>query len=310
MYTSRQLAEILLSMNPSSKKLGQNYIIDDSVIESIGELANLNLQGLNRKILEIGLGPGALTQKLLQSGHQVVGIELDSSICDHISNIFSKEILSNHLELIEGDALKLDWPSDITDIIANIPYQISSPLLEKITQICKNDVNLNSCVFMFQEEFAKRIDGNKNTSNRGPLWITISLDWDVSFGRKISPSSFKPQPKIESRLVYFKRRDLLNSKQMIEYLKSLNLEPPSFRLIRAITAASFNQRRKKLHNSLKRQPSKLKSKHGYEPKNWEKAIKNAFLAMNEDFSSFRPEQLSLQEWITFSAQIEYQQRLL
>ena len=94
MYTSRQLAEILLSLNPSSKKLGQNYIIDDSVIESIGELANLNLKGLNRKILEIGLGPGALTQKLLQSGHQVVGIELDSSICDHISNIFSKEISS------------------------------------------------------------------------------------------------------------------------------------------------------------------------------------------------------------------------
>ena len=57
MYTSRQLAEILLSMNPSSKKLGQNYIIDDSVIDSIGELANLNLKGLNRKILEIGLGP-------------------------------------------------------------------------------------------------------------------------------------------------------------------------------------------------------------------------------------------------------------
>ena len=310
MYTSRQLAEILLSMNSSSKKLGQNYIIDDSVIESISELANLNLKGMDRKILEIGLGPGALTQKLLQSGHQVVGIELDSSICNHISNIFSEEISSNHLELIDGDALRVDWPSDITDIIANIPYQISSPLLEKITQLCKKEISPNSCVFMFQEEFAKRINGNKNVSNRGPLWITISLDWDVSFGRKISPSSFKPQPKIESRLVYFRRRDLLNSEQIIKDLKSLNLEPPSSRLIRVISATSFNQRRKKLRNSLKRQPSKLRLKHGYDPKNWEKTLNNAFLAMNEDFSSHRPEELSLQEWITFSAQIEYQKGIL
>ena len=67
---------------------------------------------------------------------------------------------------------------------------------------------------------------------------------------------------------------------------------------------------KKLRNSLKRQPSKLKLKQGYDPKNWEKTLNNAFLAMNEDFSSYRPEELSLQEWITFSAQIEYQQRIL
>jgi 16S rRNA (adenine1518-N6/adenine1519-N6)-dimethyltransferase len=307
-YTSRQLSEILLSNYFSNKDLGQNFIIDDKVIDYISDLAELNSNGKERKILEIGLGPGALTQKLLEFGHNVVGIEIDSSICEHISTIFEKEIDSKQLELIEGDALRLDWPSDITDIIANIPYQISSPLLEKLTQICKTEKGPENCIFMFQEEFARKINGGKDASSRGPLWITVSLDWEVKLGRKISPSSFKPQPKIESRLVSFKRRCLLNTENILSILDSKKLEPPTSKLIRAISAASFNHRRKKLRNTLKRQPSKLRLKHGYDPKNWEKIVNKAFLMMDENFSNRRPDELSLQEWIEFSAKISYFQK--
>ena len=64
------------------------------------------------------------------------------------------------------------------------------------------------------------------------------------------------------------------------------------------------KRRKKLRNSLKRQPSKLKLKHGYDPKNWGKMMKNAFSSMGEGFIDSRPEELSLQDWVEFSAQIE------
>ena len=174
----------------------------------------------------------------------------------------------------------------------------------EISKICNDGHEIESCVFMFQEEFARRIIGGKNTSNRGSLWITTSLDWEISLGRKISPSSFKPQPKIESRLVSLKRRDLLCSEEILELLNSKNLDPPNKRLIRAISIASFNQRRKKLRNSLKRQPSKLKLKHGYDPKNWEKTMKNAFSSMSEGFIDSRPEELSLQDWVEFSAQIE------
>ena len=156
---------------------------------------------------------------------------------------------------------------------------------------------------MFQEEFARRISGDKYASNRGPLWISTSLDWEITLGRKISSSSFKPQPKIESRLVNLKRRELLISKEILEYLESKNLEAPNKRLIRAISATSFNQRRKKLRNSLKRQPSKLKLKHGYDPKKWEIIMKSAFLSMGDRFFDSRPEELSLQDWIEFSAQI-------
>ena len=310
MYTSRQLAELLSSNHFSNKKLGQNFIIDDSIIDYIGDLAQLNNNKKERKILEIGLGPGALTQKLLGFKHKVIGIEIEPSICEHISQVFDKEIESQKLELIEGDALKIDWPNDITDIIANIPYQISSPLLEKITQLCKLNQGLDNCIFMFQEEFARRINGDNNISNRGPLWITISLDWEVNLGKKISPSSFKPQPKIESRIVILKRRDLLKSQEIIELLKSKNLESPNSRLIRAISTTSFNQRRKKIRNTLKRQPSKLKPKHGHDPKKWEKNLNKAFLMMDEDFSNRRPEQITLEEWIVFSAQIEYFQKEL
>ena len=309
MYTSRQLADLLLSTSFSNKELGQNFIIDDSVIDYIGDLAQLSNPEEGRKILEIGLGPGALTQKLLESEHQVVGIEIDHSICEHINHVFEKEIKSKKLELIEGDVLKINWPTEITDIVANIPYQISSPLLEKITQICKLGEGPNKCVFMFQEEFAKRVCAD-NSSNRGPLWVTISLDWEVTLGKKISPSSFKPQPKIDSRIVSFSRRDLLNSEQITELLSSKNLEKPNSRLIRAISSASFNQRRKKIRNTLKRQPSKLKIKHGYDPKIWENIVNKAFLMMGDDFSNYRPEQLSLENWIEFSAQIEHYRKEL
>ncbi len=309
MYTSRQLADLLLSTSFSNKELGQNFIIDDSVIDYIGDLAQLSNPEEGRKILEIGLGPGALTQKLLESEHQVVGIEIDHSICEHINHVFEKEIKSKKLELIEGDVLKINWPTEITDIVANIPYQISSPLLEKITQICKLGEGPNKCVFMFQEEFAKRVCAD-NSSNRGPLWVTISLDWEVTLGKKISPSSFKPQPKIDSRIVIFSRRDLLNSEKITELLSSKNLEKPNSRLIRAISSASFNQRRKKIRNTLKRQPSKLKIKHGYDPKMWENIVNKAFLMMGDDFSNYRPEQLSLENWIEFSAQIEHYRKEL
>lgn len=308
MYTSRQLAEILLSNYFSNKDLGQNFIIDDNIIDYIGNLAEFDNNEKERKILEIGLGPGALTQKLLESGHKVVGIEIDNIICKHISNIFKKEINSNQLELIEGDALKLDWPSDVTDIIANIPYQISSPLLEKLTQICKTKYGPGNCIFMFQEEFARKINTDKNVSNRGPLWITVSLDWEVILGKKVPPSCFKPQPRIESRLVTLKRRNLLNSEEIKNLLSSKKLDSPTSKLIRAVSAASFNQRRKKLRNTLKRQPSKLKLKHGYDPKKWEIIVNKAFLMMGDNFSNRRPEELSLEEWIVFSANISHFQK--
>ena len=92
MYTSRQLANLLLSTSFSNKELGQNFIIDDSIIDYIGDLAQLNNPEKGRKILEIGLGPGALTQKLLEYEHQVVGIEIDPLICEHITHVFEKEI--------------------------------------------------------------------------------------------------------------------------------------------------------------------------------------------------------------------------
>ena len=80
MYSSRQLADILLSDYYSNKDLGQNFLIDDSVIESISNLADLDVKTQKKKILEVGLGPGALTQKLLQQGHDVIGIEIDEII--------------------------------------------------------------------------------------------------------------------------------------------------------------------------------------------------------------------------------------
>ena len=77
-------------------------------------------------MLEIGPGPGVLTEALLATGCTVTAIEIDAGAVEHLNHIFSSEIENQQLILHQGDALQTNWPSDITKVIANIPYQISS----------------------------------------------------------------------------------------------------------------------------------------------------------------------------------------
>ena len=126
---TRLLADLLRDRQSIDRNLGQHYLVDDEVLRASIELAG-NLSG--KHVLEIGCGPGTLTNYLLANNARVTALEIDSGSIRHMELQFESEIESNQLNIIEGDALTVEWPIDIDAIVANIPYQISSPLLERI----------------------------------------------------------------------------------------------------------------------------------------------------------------------------------
>ena len=139
---ARALIDRLKARQPNVKALGQHYLHDEEVISSSIEMAELSPDD---RVIEIGPGPGGLTERLLETSN-VIAIEIDEGACDHLRMVFPE------LELIEGDALQVKWPQ-ANKVVANIPYQISSPLIEVITR----QPSITQVVILVQEEFAERL---------------------------------------------------------------------------------------------------------------------------------------------------------
>ena len=137
-------------------KLGQHFLIDNSVIEKELFIANLSTDDV---VLEIGPGKGVLTQKLAERVRQVIAIELDNTLYH-----FLKQVLPENVLLIHQDIMDLSW-DDIpffTKVVANLPYQISSPVTFKLFE-----VNFEKAVLIYQKEFAERMiacSGSKDYS--------------------------------------------------------------------------------------------------------------------------------------------------
>ena len=126
MKSARELVERLRAYQPPNTDLGQHFLIDDTMLERMVSIAEVN-QGDH--VLEIGPGPGTLTQHLLKAGANVTAIEIDDAPVLHLDEAFREEQNTKQLILHHDDALNASWPSNITKVVANIPYQISSNLL-------------------------------------------------------------------------------------------------------------------------------------------------------------------------------------
>ena len=182
---ARFLVDLLRDRYPTVRELGQHYLVDTSVLNAAIELAG-DLSG--KHVLEIGCGPGSLTHHLLHAGARVSAIEIDEGSLEHMHRHFDEELESEQLILIEGDALTVKWPSNIDAIVANIPYQISSPLLERM----QREVRTIPAVLLVQEEFAERMAMAIGPLDRGPLGLSLWLDYDLELGRRVPPSCFSP----------------------------------------------------------------------------------------------------------------------
>lgn len=274
---ARFLVDLLRDYNPVVRELGQHYLVDTSVLNAAIEMAG-DLSG--KHVLEIGCGPGSLTHHLLDAGAHVSAIEIDTGSLEHMTRHFEEELASEQLILIEGDALTVKWPTNLDAIVANIPYQISSPLLERM----QREVRTIPAVLLVQEEFAERMAMAIGPLDRGPLGMSLWLDYDIEMGRRVPPSCFSPQPRVTSCLVRLNPIDRLS-----EYSSEVDR-----RMFRQTTSQCFSDRRRKLRNLLKKSPRRISRIPGWHRTRWQGAIRSL---ENHPLMEERPDMLEPEDWL-------------
>ena len=280
---ARFLVDLLRDRHPVVHELGQHYLVDTSVLNAAIELAG---DISNQHILEIGCGPGSLTHHLLHAGARVSAIEIDEGSLEHMQRHFNEEIESEQLTLFAGDALTVKWPDNIDAIVANIPYQISSPLLERM----QREVRAIPAVLLVQDEFADRMAMSIPPLDRGPLGLSLWLDYDIEIGRRVPPSCFSPQPRVTSRLIRL---------EPINRLISLNSKVDR-RMFRQVISQCFSDRRRKLRNLLKKAPRRLSRIPGWHRDRWQGAIHSL---QDHTLMDERPDMLEPEDWLILCAQI-------
>ncbi|KAL9993273.1 putative 18S rRNA (adenine(1779)-N(6)/adenine(1780)-N(6))-dimethyltransferase [Helianthus debilis subsp. tardiflorus] len=181
------------------KSKGQHILKNPLLVDSIIQKAGINSTDV---ILEIGPGTGNLTKKLLEAGKSVVAVELDPRMVLELQRRFQGTPYSNRLKVIQGDVLKCDLPYfDIC--VANIPYQISSPLTFKLL----NHRPVFRCaVIMFQREFAMRLVAQPGDTLYCRLSVNTQLLARVSHLLKVGKNNFRPPPKVDSSVVRIEPR--------------------------------------------------------------------------------------------------------
>jgi 16S rRNA (adenine1518-N6/adenine1519-N6)-dimethyltransferase len=281
MRGARWLVDSLRAKLPFDKSLGQHFLVNDDLIQRAVELGEVDKED---HVLEIGPGPGVLTEALLEAGCRVTAIEIDPIAAEHLRGAFAPELKTKQLVLIEGDALVKQWPLDVDKVVANIPYQISSPLIEHLTRYLRNPrtSELNTAVLLVQEEFAERLV-MEYESDVGSLGMTAALDWDCEIEDKVAPHNFSPNPKVNSRYVT---------------LEAHHEEwPCDVRLVRQMVHQAFAERRKKLRTTLKRSPRRINRVSEWHSARW----KTAYAAHTEsEHMEARPEELELDDWISLA----------
>ncbi len=248
----------------AKKRFGQNFLTDKKLLE---DLASLIKVATNDKLLEIGPGKGDLTKNLINICDSYFGIELDKDLLIFLRNKFPK----NKNAFINGDILKIN-PSEIYAsnefrVIGNIPYNISSPILNWCEKHYDRILDMH---FMLQKEFALRCAGNEMSSSYGRLSIICNYLYEVTILKEVSKEFFNPEPKIDSMFVRFSPKKKQVDKKELQNLK---------RVARTL----FNKKRKKISNSLEDILQK-------------ESINNLDLNLN-----LRPDELSLNEYLQISA---------
>lgn len=222
----------------ANKKLGQNFLIDDNVINQIIDKSNIQKDDL---VIEIGPGLGTLTAKLLEHAGKVIAIELDDRMIKILNDRFK---LYDNFSLLHEDILKVNLKELISKskeelsnvkIVANLPYYITTPIIMKLLE---DNLDIVSITVMVQKEVADRITARPGDKLSGA--ITYSVDYYAQAKNLIfvSKECFLPSPEVDSEVIYLKIRE----KPQIQ-VKNKDL---FFKVIKA----SFMQRRKTLLNGL------------------------------------------------------------
>ena len=220
-----------------SKSLGQNFLIDDNVIDRILEGARLSETD---RIIEVGPGIGTLTREMGKVAENVVAIEIDKTLIPIL-----KETLADldNVEVVNEDILKVDVQGLINEklnggpvkLVANLPYYITTPIVMKFLE---EDIPVTDIVVMVQKVVADRMNAKPSTKDYGALSVAVQYYCDTEIVAKAPRHMFVPQPNVDSIVIGLHVRD--EKKYVVDN------EDIFFKTVKA----SFGQRRKTLLNSL------------------------------------------------------------
>ena len=215
-------------MIKAKKSLGQNFLIDQNILEKIVNTTSIK----NKIILEIGPGTGNLTSFILKKNpKKLFVIEKDNALTNDLKNKFNNEIIIINDDVLNIDETKLFKEEVI--VFGNLPYNISTEILSKWIINLKDNFWFECLILMFQKEVANRIIAEFNTSSFGRLSIICNWKLNIKKIFDIKPTAFFPKPKVDSSLLLFYPK-----KNYIKINNPNNLEK--------VTRIFFNQRRKML----------------------------------------------------------------
>lgn len=248
-----------------TQKYGQHFLHDRQVLDRIIAYADLTQTDT---VLEIGGGSGNLTLRLSEAAGNVVTIEIDNNLARNLKELTE----GTNVTVVHGDALTVPFPP-FNKVVSNLPYQISSGITFRLLKH-----QFDVAILMYQLEFANRMAAVSGTSDYGRLTIMAQYHADIELLEKVPSTAFEPGPKVQSAILKLTPREPLYRVNDLQFFENL---------LRVL----FNQRRKKLKNSLRAAAPLL----GIPAEN--------ILHLNADLLDRRPEMLSPKELADLANQI-------
>jgi 16S rRNA (adenine1518-N6/adenine1519-N6)-dimethyltransferase len=221
-----------------SKALGQNFVADPNTVRRIARLAGV---GAGSHVLEIGPGLGSLTLALLETGADVVAVEIDRRLAAALRELLPP---GAPVRVVEGDALRLDWLAWFEGaegapwtLVANLPYSVATPV---VLHALEEAPVIGSALVMVQREVADRLVATPNTAAYGAVSVRVAYFAEATIVGQVPASVFIPRPKVESSLVRVVRRAR----------PAVDPALVTYQRFDAVVRAGFGHRRKMLRRSL------------------------------------------------------------
>lgn len=247
------------------KQLGQNFLKNEEIADKIIKAASLTNQDL---VIEVGPGTGMLTERLVKFTKEVWAIEKDFDLVTKLK----KNISANNLKLIHQDALWFDLSLlEKYKVVANIPYNITSPLIRKFIE---GENKPEMMVLMVQKEVAERICAKPGNSERGLLTLIVEYFSDAEILFEVSKKEFFPVPNVDSAVIKLKAKS-----------EKPKVKPEVFF---RIVKAGFSAKRRQIHNSL---AATLRLS---------KEEVDTWLKKSQISKTSRAEDLSLDDWVNLT----------
>jgi 16S rRNA (adenine1518-N6/adenine1519-N6)-dimethyltransferase len=234
MHSRTDIENLLQTHGLSPRRaFGQNFVADPNMVRKIVRLAGV---GQGDHVVEIGPGLGSLTLALAECGAHVRAVEVDRGVVPVLRDVVAGQ---HHVDIVEGDAMHMDWNTtlagaDTWRLVANLPYNIATPLL---CDLLDGVPIIQRMLVMVQREVGERLCAAPRTSAYGAVSVKVAHWATARIVAQVSPSVFIPRPNVDSALVEIVRRGRPATDAPADEL---------FRLVRT----AFGQRRKMLRRSL------------------------------------------------------------